>query len=354
MSADRGREGNPPDSVLAGAVTIEDVRAAARAIEGVAVRTPVMSSGAISELAGADLFFKCENLQHVGAFKFRGAYNALSRLGADQRAKGVLTYSSGNHAQAIARSAAELEIPAVIVMPASAPAVKLQATRSYLTRAPHGSEVITYDPERAVREELGASIARERGLQIIPPYDHPDVIAGQGTVAIELFEQAGNLDWLFVCCGGGGLLSGCAVVAKAVCPSCRVVGVEPASADDATRSFRTGRLHTVRNPDTIADGARTPFLGRYTFALVREHADEMLTVTEREIAFAMGLLMERLRVVVEPTGALAGAGALRLARERASELRGSRAGVIISGGNVDLGQIPALLQRANADSATGP
>jgi len=336
-------EGSPPDLSLAGSVTLDHVRAAAERLAGVARRTPVMTSRSLDEKVGASVFVKCENLQRVGAFKFRGAYNALSRLDDRARASGVLTYSSGNHAQAIALASSLLGVPAVIVMPENAPAVKLAATRSYLASAPDGSEIVLYDPAASVREELGGRLAGERGLTVIPPYDHPDVIAGQGTVALELLEEVGGLDHLFVCCGGGGLLSGCAVAAKSLCPGCRVVGVEPELADDATRSFRDGVLRTVRNPPTIADGARTPYLGRYTFALVRTHVDEMMTVGEAEIASAMGFLMGRLRVVVEPTGALATAGAIRAAREGPGGLRGSRVGVVISGGNVDLAQISRLM-----------
>lgn len=338
-------EGAPPDLSLAESVTIEDVRAAAARLDGVARRTPVMTSRSLNEAVGAHVHVKCENLQRVGAFKFRGAYNALARLDDAARARGVLTYSSGNHAQAVALAAGLLGVPAVIVMPQNAPRVKLAATRGYLSGAPSGSEVVLYDPGAVVREELGAQIAERRGLTVVPPYDHPRVIAGQGTVALELFEEVGDLDWLFVCCGGGGLLSGCAVVSRSVCPGCRVVGVEPTLADDATRSFRDGVLRTVKNPPTIADGARTPYLGRYTFALVRTHVDEMMTVSEAEITSAMGLLMARLRVVVEPTGALATAGAIRAAREGRAGLAGSRVGVVISGGNVDLAEVSGLVGR---------
>jgi threonine dehydratase len=337
-------EGTPPDLSLADAVTIDDVRAAADRLAGVARRTPVMTSRSLDGAVGAGVFVKCENLQRVGAFKFRGAYNALSRLDPDARRRGVLTYSSGNHAQAVALAASLLGVPAVIVMPDNAPRVKLAATRAYLAGAPAGSEVVLYDPAVTVREELSGRLAGERGLAVVPPYDHPAVIAGQGTAALELFEEVGELDALFVCCGGGGLLSGCAVAAKSVCPACRVIGVEPELADDATRSFRDGVLRTVRNPPTIADGARTPYLGRYTFAIVRTLVDDMMTVSEREIVGAMALLMERLRLVVEPTGALATAGAIRASRE--GSLRASRVGVVISGGNVDLAEVSGLLRGA--------
>jgi threo-3-hydroxy-L-aspartate ammonia-lyase len=337
------REGQPPEAALASSVSLGDVRGAAGRLRGVARRTPAMTSRSLDGLIGARVWAKCENLQRVGAFKFRGAYNALRLLSPEARGRGVLAYSSGNHAQAVALSAALLSVPAVILMPENAPRVKLEATRAYLANAPQGSEVVLYDPERVVREELGERLASERGLTVVPPYDHPGVIAGQGTVALELFEEVGELDWLFVCCGGGGLLSGCAVVARALAPACRVVGVEPAEGDDATRSFRDGVLRTVRNPDTVADGARTPYLGRYTFPLVTAHVDEMMTVTDSELLGTMRLLMERLRLVVEPTGALAAAGAARLAREGREGLAGSRVGVVVSGGNVDLDALPGLL-----------
>lgn len=339
------REGRPPETALAGAVTFHDVRSAAERLAGVARRTPVMTSRSLDERIGAEAFVKCENLQRVGAFKFRGAYNALSRLADAGDARGVLAYSSGNHAQAVALAASIVGLPAVILMPSNAPRVKLEATRAYLAGAPDGSEVVEYDPETTVREALGGQIAAERGLELVPPYDHPHVIAGQGTAALELFEEVGSLDWLFVCCGGGGLLSGSALAARAMSPGCRVVGVEPEAGDDATRSFRDGVLRTVRNPDTIADGARTPYLGRYTFALVRANVDEMMTVGDRELAAMMAFLMERLRIVVEPTGALAAAGALRLAREGREGLADSRVGVIVSGGNVDLAAISELVAR---------
>lgn len=343
------RVGLPPDMTLAGSVTIDDVRAAATRLEGVARRTPVMTSRSLDEAVGASVFVKCENLQRVGAFKFRGAYNALARL-AESRGgeRGVLTYSSGNHAQAVALAASIVGMPAVIVMPDNAPRVKLEATRAYLSRAAEGSEVVVYDHATEVREELGGRIAAERGLTVIPPYDHPDVIAGQGTVALELFEEAGDLDWLFVCCGGGGLLSGCAVVGKSLRAQCRVVGVEPEAGDDVTRSFRDGVLRSVRNPETVADGARTPYAGRFTFPLICAHVDEMMTVSDGELVRAMGFLMERLRVVVEPTGALATAGALRLAREGREGLAGSRVGVVITGGNVDLAAVSGLLGDARS------
>ena len=246
MTADGAAQSLPTETL----VTYEDVAAAADRLRGVAHRTPVLRSSTVDERTEAHVFFKCENFQRAGAFKFRGAYNALSRLSAEQRARGVLTYSSGNHAQALALAGRLLGAPVTIVMPADAPVVKVMATRGY------GGDVVLYDRAGPTREEIGARLAAERGLLVIPPYDHPDVVAGQGTVAAELFEEVGPLDLLLVPCGGGGLLSGCGIAARALAPDCRVVGVEPEKADDATRSFRTRVLHTVSNPDTVADGLR--------------------------------------------------------------------------------------------------
>ena len=327
-------------------VTIDDIRAAEVRIAGHVHRTPVHTSRTLDAAAGCEVFCKCENLQRAGAFKFRGAINAMNLLDDAARARGVLTWSSGNHAQAVALASRMLGIDAVIVMPTDAPRVKLAATRGYLEGT--GGEVVLYERKKTTREELGSRIAGERGLTIVPPYDHPDVIAGQGTAAFELFEEVGPLDVLLTPCGGGGLLSGSAVVAAAYPPRsggshCRVFGVEPESADDAARSFRARELHTVLNPDTIADGARTPSLGAHTFPLVCEHVHDMVTVSEIEIIAALRLIWERMKLVVEPTGALGVAGLLRLAREERLDAR--RAGVILSGGNVDLDVLGAILAR---------
>ena len=309
------------------------VRAAAERVRGVARRTPVMTSGTLNERAGAQVFLKCENFQRVGAFKFRGAYNALSQLDEEQKRRGVLTFSSGNHAQAIALAGKLLDIQTTIIMPTNAPAAKLAATRGY------GAEVILFDPAERKREEFAAELNAERGMTVIPPYDHADVVAGQGTAALELFEEVGELDVLFVPCGGGGLLSGSAIAAKDCAPACQVIGVEPELADDATRSFRSGRLHSVHNPETIADGLRTPSLGKVTFPLVRQDVDDMVTVSEAEIVDTMRFLWTRMKLVVEPSGAVAVAPLLR-----GSTLRNKRVGAIISGGNVDLATACALLQ----------
>lgn len=321
-------------------VTYADVQAAAKRLGGLAHRTPVLTSRTLDALTGAHVFLKAECFQRVGAFKFRGAANAMAKLDPAVRARGVLAYSSGNHAQAMALAAWELGVQAVIVMPSDAPPIKLAATRGY------GAEVIEYDRATQVREELGAQIAAERGLTIIPPYDHPDVIAGQGTAAMELIEDVGPLDGLFVCCGGGGLLSGSAIASKAMNPACRVVGVEPETADDATRSFRTGTLHTVRDPVTIADGARTPCLGDHTFPIVRALVDDMRTVSEHALATQTLFCLERLKAVVEPSGVLGLAGLVDLAEQEPEAVRGKRVGVIISGGNLDPARLPEILHLA--------
>lgn len=314
--------------------TFADVESAAAQIAGVAHRTAVVTSRSVDERTGAGVFFKCENLQRAGAFKFRGAYNALSRLTADQRRRGVLAFSSGNHAQAVALAGQILDIPRVIVMPTDAPAVKRAATEAY------GATIVPYDRDREDREAIGRRIASERGLTIVPPYDHPHIVAGAGTAARELIEEVGPLDLLLVPCGGGGLLSGSALAAHAMAPQCRVVGVEPAAADDATRSFRSKALHRVDNPKTIADGARTPSLGTITFPLVLANVSDMTTVDDDSLIRAMFYLWERLKLVVEPTGALAAAALLETSIARGT----ARVGVILSGGNVDLSEIGRWLR----------
>jgi threonine dehydratase len=309
------------------AVSYRDVMEAAQRLTGYARRTPVLVSRQVDERTGCQVFFKCENFQRVGAFKFRGAFNAISRLSAAAREAGVITYSSGNHAQAVALAAQMLRTRALIVMPEDAPQVKLAATRGY------GAEVVTYDKHQVVREALAAQLAQERGLTLIPPYDHPDVVAGQGTAARELLEETGPIDYLFVCVGGGGLISGCAIAADALSPGCRVIGVEPEAGDDATRSFYTRTLQTVHNPDTIADGARTPSLGQIAFPLVLRYVHDMVTVSDAQLLAAMLYVWERMKIVIEPTGALGLAGLL----ERRIEVPpGARVGVILSGGNVDV------------------
>ena len=328
MPSDPG-ENFPATTVLA-LPNFDDIDRARQLIADVVHHTPVLTSREIDERTGARIFLKCEGFQRTGSFKFRGAYNALASLSPDERRRGIVTYSSGNHAQAIALAGRLLDIPRVVVMPSDAPPIKRDATKAY------GAEIVLYDRERAARESIGADIARERRLTLIPPYDHANVIAGQGTAALELIEQVGALDWLFVPCGGGGLLSGSALVARERSPSCRVVGVEPAAADDATRSFRTKTLQSVHNPVTVADGARTPSLGALTFPLVLQYVADMVTVDDATLLKSMFYLWERLKIVVEPTGAL-GAAAVMVTRPK--ELAGSRIGVIVSGGNVDLSRL---------------
>lgn len=293
-----------------------------------------MTNAQVDRRTGCKVYFKCENFQRIGAFKFRGAYNAVSNLSAAARKRGVITYSSGNHAQAVALAAAQLGCQAVIVMPEDAPQVKLQATRGY------GAEVVLYNKHQTTREALATRLAQERGLSVIPPYDHADVIAGQGTAAKELFEAVGTLDYFFVPVGGGGLISGCAVATHALAPQCRVIGVEPEAGDDATRSFKTGALQSCHNPDTVADGARTPSLGKLTFPLVLQRVHDMVTVNDTQLLAAMLYVWERMKIVVEPTGALGIAG---LFEDKVSVPKGSRVGILISGGNVDVKALAPLL-----------
>jgi threonine dehydratase len=291
----------------------------------------VATSRLLDAHCGARLFLKCENLQRAGAFKFRGAYNAVSKLSAEQQERGVITHSSGNHAQALALVCRLLGVRATIVMPANAPAIKLAATRDY------GASVVLYDPDVETREAISEDLARAQGYVLVPPYDHPHIVAGQGTAAKEFLEDAGPLDLLLVPCGGAGLLSGSAIAAKTLSPGCRVVGVEPAAGDDATRSFHTGTLQTVRNPETIADGARTPSLGRVTFPLVQRYVDDVITVSDDDLIRTMQFVWTRMKLIVEPTGVLG----LAAAFNGRYPVAGKRVGAILSGGNVDIGQAAA-------------
>ena len=316
-------------------VTYEDVAAAHERIKPHAVRTPVLNSAAIDAATGAKVFFKCENLQNMGAFKFRGAYNTLSQLSKDGKSRGVIAFSSGNHGQAIALAGRMLGIKAVIVMPTNAPQVKLEGAKGY------GAEVITFRAGEVDREALTAQIAAERGLKIVPPFNHPHVVAGAGTAAKELIEETGPLDVLLVPCGGGGLLSGSAIAAKHLAPRCRVVGVEPAAGNDVTLSFKSKKIVRIEIPDTIADGARTQAPGDVTFPLLLQHVDDMLTVDDDELLRAMFTLWERLKTIVEPTGAL---GACALFERKLSVSSGQRVGVLLSGGNVDLHWAAAALR----------
>jgi threonine dehydratase len=304
----------------------EDVAAAAVRIEGIASKTPVMTSRTVNEAFAAEVFFKCENFQRMGAFKFRGALNALSQFSDAQKAAGVVTFSSGNHAQAIALAAKLLGIPATIVMPYDAPAAKVAATRGY------GGHVVEYDRYTEDREQIGRELAGQHGLTLIPPYDHPHVIAGQGTAAKELFEEVGVLDVLFVCLGGGGLLAGSALAARHFSPRCTIYGVEPETGNDGQQSFRSGRIVHIDTPQTIADGAQTQHLGQYTFPIIHRDVDDILTASDAELIDAMRFFAERMKIVVEPTGCLGFAGARNLTQE----LQGKRVGIILSGGNVDI------------------
>jgi threonine dehydratase len=302
----------------------EIVKAAQKRLKGHAHVTPIMTSRTLNHLSGAEIFLKCENFQRMGAFKFRGAYNAMSRLTADQKKHGVITHSSGNHAQAVALVGRLIGIKTVVVMPDDAPLIKRAATEAY------GASVIGYDPAETSREKISQDLSIRHNYTLVPPYDHIDIVAGQGTAAMELLDELNCLDILLVPCGGGGLLSGSAVAARAMSPNCRVIGIEPKSADDAAKSFHSGKLHTVTNPPTIADGTRTPSLGKVTFPLVLEYVDDMQTVSENAIMEAVKFLFYRMKLVVEPSGAL-GVAALLSGEVQAQ----GRVGIILSGGNID-------------------
>ena len=311
-------------------VTWDDVVAAAERLEGVARRTPVMTSTQLDERLSARVFLKCESFQRVGAFKIRGAYNAISRIPEADRARGVVAYSSGNHAQAVALACRLLGMQATIVMPVNASKVKRAATEGY------GARIVEYDPATERREEVAAGIQKRGNPTLIPPFDHPHVVAGQGTAAKELLEEVADLDVLLLPCGGGGLLAGSSISARALTRGCKVIGVEPAGADDAARSFRSGRIERCEHPDTIADGVRTISLGEIPFEIIRRNVHDIVTVPDAEIVAAMRFLWERTKLIVEPTGALALAGAL----SGNVPVAGLRVGAILSGGNVDLAEMP--------------
>jgi len=313
--------------------TYDDVVQAAERIAGAAHRTPVLTSRTVNEEFGAEVFFKCENMQRMGAFKFRGGYNALAKFSPEQRRAGVVAFSSGNHAQAIALSARLLEIPATIIMPEDAPAAKVAATRGY------GATVVTYDRYTEDREQIGRALAERDGLTLIPPYDHADVIAGQGTAAKELFDEVGPLDAFFVCLGGGGLLSGSALATRALSPGCLLYGVEPEAGNDGQQSLRTGQIVHIDTPRTIADGAQTQHLGQLTFPIIQRNVDDILTVSDDELVACMRFFAERMKIVVEPTGCLGFAAA----RKMKDSLRGKRIGVLVSGGNIDLARFASLI-----------
>lgn len=308
--------------------TYKDVAEAHQRILPYLNKTPVLTSRTINELTGAQFYFKCENFQRMGAFKFRGAMNALSQFNDQQRKNGVVTFSSGNHAQAIALSAKLLGIPATIIMPEDAPKAKMEATKGY------GGRVITYNRYTEDREEIGQQLAQKEGLTLIPPYDHPHIIAGQGTAAKELFDEVGELDMLFVPLGGGGLLSGSLLSTKALSPDCKVFGIEPLAGNDGQQSLRKGEIIHIDTPKTIADGAQTQHLGNYTFEIIRNNVDDILTTTDEELISAMQFYAQRMKIIVEPTGCLS----LAAARQFGDKLKGKKIGIIISGGNVDIAQ----------------
>lgn len=314
-----------------------DVIAAAQRLQGFAHQTPVFTSRTLDAETGAQVFIKCENLQRTGSFKFRGAFNALSEFDAQQRKAGVVAFSSGNHAQGIALAAQLLGMPATIVMPTDAPAAKVAATREY------GASVVLYDRFNEDREQIGRTLAVEHGMTLIPPYDHPHILAGQGTAAKELLEFTGPLDALFVGLGGGGMLSGTALSTRALAPDCQLFGVEPQAGNDGQRSFQTGSIVHIDTPATIADGAQTQHLGDCTFPIIRDKVTDILTVSDAQLVAAMTFFMQRMKMVVEPTGCL-GLAALRQLGER---FKGQRVGIIVTGGNVDIARYAALLSEAS-------
>lgn len=313
--------------------TTEDVRAAASRLQRVAHRTPVLASKKLDDAVGAHVFFKCESFQRMGAFKFRGAYNAISQLASNARSKGVITYSSGNHAQAVALSASLLGVPSTVLMPGDAPRVKVEATRGY------GAHVRLYDRVRDDREAICSELARAHSLSFIHPFDDAHVIAGQGSAAWELFEDVGPLDYLVTALGGGGLLAGSALAAHALSPGCRVIGVEPASSDDGMQSLRAGHIVHVQAPRSIAEGALGTHVGVRNFEVMKRHVHDVVTVGDASIVEAMRHLAQTMKLVVEPTGALPLAGLLA----PSLDVRSARVGVILSGGNVDLARYGELL-----------
>lgn len=335
MTAMTASQSQPPASTMTdlSLPTYADVEAAARRLEGHAHKTPVITSRTVNDMLGAEVFFKCENLQRMGAFKFRGAFNALSRFTPEQRRGGVVAFSSGNHAQAVALSARLLGMPATIIMPQDAPAAKVAATKGY------GGNVVMYDRYKEDREAIGRKLAEEHGMTLIPPYDHPDVLTGQGTAAKELFEEVGTLDALFTPLGGGGLLSGTALATRALAPQCKLYGVEPEAGNDGQRSFRSGAIVDIPTPKTIADGAQTQHLGQYTFGIIRRDVTDIVTATDAQLIDAMRFFASRMKLIVEPTGALGFAAAQAMK----TELQGKRVGIVISGGNIDIERFCELM-----------
>ena len=331
-------EPSAPPTAAGHLIGIEDVFAAANRLKGIVHETPIHTSHTLNERSGASVFLKCENFQRTGAFKIRGAYNALAQLGPDEREAGVVTYSSGNHAQAVALAGRLLGIRTTVVMPSNAPAIKAAATRGY------GAEVVLYDPEATDREALAERIRKERGLVLIPPYDHPHVIAGQGTAAYELIQATGQLDLVLAPCGGGGLLSGTALTVRSLLKNAQVIGVEPEGADKGTRAFREGRIVRLEHPASMADGLMPKALGEWTFAMIRQYVTDMVTVTEEEIRSTLDFLWNRMKLVVEPSGAAALAPVLH----GKIPVAGKRVGVILSGGNADVGKVADWLRAPKA------
>lgn len=313
--------------------SFDNVADAAQRLKGIAQRTPVLRSSTADAQLKAQLFFKCENLQRTGSFKFRGAFNTLAQLNEAQRRHGVLAFSAGNHAQAVALSARLLDIPATVVMPEDAPASKMAATRAY------GAQVVTYDRYNEDREAISRKLAHDRGLTLVPPFDHPDVIAGQGTAALELLEDVPNLDLLFVCVGGGGMLAGSILAARALAPNCRLVGVEPEAGNDGQQSVKAGHIVHIPTPRTIADGAQSQALGQLTFPIIAQGVHAMVTASDLQLVETVQFFAERMKIVVEPTGALSFAGA----RHGGIDLHGARVGILISGGNLDLARYARFL-----------
>ncbi len=316
--------------------TYDDVVHASATIKGVAHRTPVMTSRTADRLSGAQMFFKCENLQRMGAFKFRGGYNAIANLTPEQKRAGVITFSSGNHAQAIALSGKLLNVATIIIMPEDAPAAKKAATEEY------GATVVTYDRYTQNRDDIARQMQEQTGMTLIPPYDHLHVIAGQGTAAKELIEDVGELDYLMVCLGGGGLLAGSALSAKALSPHCKVYGVEPEAGNDGQQSLRKGEVVRIEPPRSIADGALTLYLGQLTFGVIKRDVTDIVTVTDPQLVKTMKFFAERMKIVVEPTGCL---GAAAILQGVLSIPKDARVGVILSGGNVDLKEYAGFLSQ---------
>lgn len=316
--------------------TYDDVLHASATLKGVAHRTPVMTSKTADRLTGTQMFFKCENLQRMGAFKFRGGYNAIANLTPEQKRTGVITFSSGNHAQAIALSGKLLDVATIIIMPEDAPAAKKAATEEY------GATVVTYDRYTQNRDDIARQMQEQTGMTLIPPYDHLHVIAGQGTAAKELIEDVGELDYLMVCLGGGGLLAGSALSAKALSPNCKVYGVEPQAGNDGQQSLRKGEVVRIEPPRSIADGALTPYLGQLTFGVIKRDVTDILTVTDPQLVKTMQFFAERMKIVVEPTGCLGAAAVLQGALAIPKD---ARVGVILSGGNVDLKEYAGFLSQ---------